>query len=70
MNNEKKQALFRQGIIVLVVLAILTAVEYVVAINMGDTAVVLLFLISLLKAVPVLYFFMHIANLCTEEEGH
>ncbi len=69
MNNEKKAAAFRLGIIILIVLGILTVVEFVVAINLAD-ATVLLFLIALLKAAPILQGFMHMSSLWSEEEGH
>ncbi len=70
MNNDKKRSAYRQGVVILFILSILTAVEYVYAINFGDTGAVILFLISFMKAVPILYFFMHIATLWSEEEGH
>ncbi|RME48215.1 MAG: hypothetical protein D6796_06605 [Caldilineae bacterium] len=68
-REAKKRAVFRQGIVVLVVLAVLTAVEFAVAINLPG-AVTLLFLIAVLKAAPILQFFMHLSSLWSEEGGH
>lgn len=69
MSSEKKAAAFRLGIIILVLLAILTAVEYAVAIYLAN-ATILLFIIGLLKAAPILQGFMHMSSLWSEEEGH
>ncbi len=67
--QEKKAGLFRQGVIVLVALAILTSLEFVIATHLQN-ATVLLFIIGLLKAAPIVQFFMHISSLWSEEEGH
>ena len=69
LKQDKKAAAYRVGIIVLLVLALLTAAEYAVAINMTN-ATVILFIIALLKAAPILQVFMHVSSLWSEEEGH
>ncbi|MFQ5576217.1 MAG: cytochrome C oxidase subunit IV family protein [Anaerolineae bacterium] len=67
--NDKKRAVYRQGVIVLVVLGVLTAVEYLVAVNL-HAALVILFILALFKAGPIVQYFMHINSLWSEEEGH
>lgn len=63
--NEKKAAAYRLGLITLVILAVLTIVEFIIAVYMG--ALVLLFIIALLKAAVIIQNFMHIARLWQEE---
>ncbi len=53
-----KKAVLRQILIVFVVLAVLTAIEYFVALNLDNPAV-LLFIIALIKAGLVVQYFMH-----------
>jgi len=67
MNNKKP--IYRQGIIVAVVLAVLTLLEYVVATQM-ESAVLLLVLMAVVKGGLVAWYFMHIYSLWTEEEAH
>lgn len=59
---------YRTGILVLIALAALTGVEYAIAVNLPSIA--LLFLIAIMKAALVLYYFMHITSLWSEEGGH
>ena len=66
--NEKKSAVYRQGLIVLVGLAVLTAVEY--GVSFLDAAFTALFIIGLFKAWLILQYYMHVAKLWSEEEGH
>ncbi len=68
MNKEKKAA-YRQGVIVLIVLAVLTAIEFAVAL-LPANAIPILFVIALIKAWAVLQYFMHLSTLWSEEEGH
>ncbi|HRN67814.1 MAG TPA: hypothetical protein PK205_06340 [Promineifilum sp.] len=63
--NDKKAAAYRLGLITLVILAVLTIVEFIIAVYMG--ALVLLFIIALLKAAVIIQNFMHIARLWQEE---
>ncbi len=63
--NEKKAAAFRQGLLVLLALAVLTAVEYLISVASGS--LVFLFLIAIAKAGLILNYFMHVANLWQEE---
>lgn len=65
--NNKKSAAYRQGLYVLIVLAVLTAVEFWVSTSF-ESAVVWLILIALLKTALIVQFFMHIYRLWREEE--
>jgi len=62
-----KKAAYRQILIVFIVLAVLTAVEYFVVLNL-DNAAVLLFIIALIKAGLVVQYFMHFYRLWRAEE--
>jgi cytochrome c oxidase subunit 3 len=57
----------RQGVIIFVFLAVLTALEFFVAIAIGS--VFLLVVIAVIKAALVLYYYMHIYRLNFEDEG-
>lgn len=63
--NEKKAAAYRLGVITLLILAVLTVVEFFVAVYMSS--LVLLFIIALVKAAIIVQNFMHIARLWREE---
>jgi heme/copper-type cytochrome/quinol oxidase subunit 4 len=62
---QRKKAALRVGNIVLLVLALLTAVEFWVALVSGSA--VFLFLIALVKAGVIVQFFMHVYRLWREE---
>ena len=64
--NEKKAAAYRLGLITLIILAVLTAVEYWVGIALADPRAVL-FIIALLKAAVIVQNFMHVFRLWREE---
>jgi cytochrome c oxidase subunit 4 len=65
--SENKANVYRRGAVVFIVLLLLTAVEFYVGVALNSIA--LLFIISLLKAALIVYFFMHIYRLW-REEGH
>ncbi|UCG25206.1 MAG: cytochrome C oxidase subunit IV family protein [Chloroflexota bacterium] len=65
--EENKKAENRRNIIVFVVLAILTAVEFWLALNLDDATVPLL-IVALVKAALIVQFFMHIYRLRREED--
>ncbi len=65
MNGEKKKAAYRLGVTTLIILAVLTGVEYWVGVTSGSA--VWLFLLGLLKAALIVQNFMHIARLWREE---
>lgn len=67
-QQTNKRSPFVVGAIVAVVLAALTVIEYLVGIAYPSATV--LFLLALLKAVLVLYFFMHVYRLWRpDDEG-
>ncbi|MBP6017256.1 MAG: hypothetical protein KA586_11095 [Candidatus Promineofilum sp.] len=63
--SERKSAAYRLGLITLVILAVLTIVEFFVAVYVGS--LVLLFIIAVVKAAIIVQNFMHIARLWREE---
>mgnify|MGYP001813450370 CR=1 FL=1 len=65
MEAEKKAAAFRLGVNTLIILAVLTAIEYVVGVTINSA--VLLFIIGLVKAAIIVQNFMHISRLWREE---
>jgi heme/copper-type cytochrome/quinol oxidase subunit 4 len=67
MEKGKKMSEKSRGVVVFVVLAVLTAIEYIIALS-GVPAVVM-FLLAILKAGAVLYYFMHISRLFSKSEG-
>ncbi len=66
MTHTDKKTAFRLGVIVFVFLAILTALEFFIAVAVPST--LLLSLIALVKAGLVVYYYMHIYRL-SEREG-
>jgi cytochrome c oxidase subunit IV len=67
--ENRKAAAYRQGVIIFVVLAVLTVLEFFVSSYFNGSAV-MLFIIALLKAGLIVNFFMHIYRLWRTEEGH
>ncbi|MBI4675908.1 MAG: cytochrome C oxidase subunit IV family protein [Chloroflexi bacterium] len=66
----EKAALLRVGVLVLVVLAVLTAVEYWVAVGgLGGATLTLLALLALAKAALIVDYFMHVGKLFQPESG-
>jgi len=65
-HTDKKTAL-NQGVIIFIFLAVLTVLEFFIAVVM--TVVPLLVLIALVKAGLVVYYYMHIYELNAENEG-
>lgn len=65
--NDKKRAAYRTGIVVFLILAVLTALEFYLASISG--AVAGLLIIALIKAALIIRFFMHVNRLWTEQ-GH
>lgn len=71
MGNEQKKKAYRLGVNTLLILAVLTAVEYWVGVASGSA--VWLFILALLKAAIIVQNFMHIARLWQtpgREESH
>ncbi|MBV6465187.1 MAG: cytochrome c oxidase subunit 3 [Anaerolineales bacterium] len=65
-TTDKKSAL-SQGVIIFIYLAILTALEFGIAIALPN--VVLLLLVAVIKAGLVAYYYMHIYRLAREDAG-
>lgn len=63
--NEKKAAAYRLGVMTLLILGVLTIVEFVAAVYLQS--LILLFIVALVKAVVIVQNFMHIARLWREE---
>lgn len=64
--NEKKAAAYRLGLITLVVLFVLTVIEYWIGVNV-ESRLVWMFIIALLKAAVIVQNFMHVYRLWNEE---
>ena len=59
---------YRTGVMVLLWLSLLTAVEFVA--NMIGASTVAMFLIAFIKAAIILQFFMHVSSLWIQGESH
>ncbi|GMR10095.1 MAG: hypothetical protein BMS9Abin28_0916 [Anaerolineae bacterium] len=59
--NDKKRAAYRMGVIVFLILAVLTAVEFYLASISGTVAG--LFILALIKAALIIRYFMHVNRL-------
>jgi heme/copper-type cytochrome/quinol oxidase subunit 4 len=74
MSERKKPAakaktgIYRSGYVVAIVLAIVTVVEFYIALTFNNFAIMML--LGLVKAYLVVNYFMHIKSLWTEEESH
>ena len=66
--NDKKAAAYRKGVMTLGILAVLTLVEYLLAIGL-ESATVPLIIIAILKVAIIVQNFMHISQLWSKE-GH
>ena len=68
MRGARLTAAYRTGVMVLLWLGLLTAVEFVA--NLMGVSTVAMFMIALVKAGIILQFFMHVSNLWLEERSH
>ncbi len=66
-KSTKKGLALRRGAIVFVALAVLTAVEFILA-RMAVTSAIL-WILAIAKAALVINFFMHISRLSQPDEG-
>ena len=64
--EDRKAADFRQIYVIFLILAVLTAAEFIVSTTFGSA--VLLLLIALAKSALIVQFFMHIYRLWREED--
>jgi len=67
--QENKKQVYKLGVTVLVVLAVLTAIEFAIAITNGSWGWIL-YLLATLKAWFVIQHYMHLPRLFKEEERH
>jgi len=66
-HNQDKASMLNQGVFIFVYLAVLTALEFFVALSFNSTAV--LIAVALVKGVLVVYYYMHVYQLNAEPEG-
>jgi hypothetical protein len=59
---------YTMSLLVAIGLAVLTGIEYAIAIYLQSA--IFLMLIALVKAIIVIYAYMHVNRLWTAEEGH
>jgi heme/copper-type cytochrome/quinol oxidase subunit 4 len=64
-----RSAAYRQGLYVLIGLAVLTALEFVIA-SLLEGSTVFLFVLALAKAGLILQYYMHLDNVWSEGEAH
>jgi len=67
-SKARLSSAYRTGVMVLLWLAFLTAIEFVA--NMIGASTVAMFLIAFIKAAIILQFFMHVSSLWLEGESH
>lgn len=65
---KPKAGIYRTGYIVAIILAIVTVVEFYIALVFNNFAIMML--LALVKAYFVVNYFMHIKSLWSEEESH
>jgi caa(3)-type oxidase subunit IV len=65
--EDKKRAAYRQGIIVGLGLAVLTAIEFAIS-QVPQNLAVFLILIAVIKAAIIVQYFMHVYRLWRAEE--
>jgi hypothetical protein len=66
-HSEDNKSMLNQGVFIFVYLAVLTGLEFFLAIKL-QIAVPLLIVVALVKAVLVVYYYMHIYKLNAEQE--
>jgi cytochrome c oxidase subunit III len=66
-HNQDKSSLLSQGVFIFVYLAVLTGLEFFIAVSFNS--VPLLVVIALVKAALVLYYYMHVYQLNIDHEG-
>jgi cytochrome c oxidase subunit 4 len=68
MKHSRNAADLRQGVIIMVILAVLTVVEYLLATATGLW--LLLVVIALVKAAIVIQYYMHLPRVLGQGGGH
>jgi hypothetical protein len=64
--SERRSAAYRQVLFIFILLAVLTGIEYVIAITIESAA--LLFVVALAKTGLIVNYFMHVYRLWRQEE--
>ena len=67
-NTVKPVDGLKRGVMIFIALAVLTAVEYVFGVL--ELPAILLWIVALLKAGLVLWFFMHLPRVFSSDGGH
>jgi len=67
-HTQTKSASWNQGLLIFIYLAVLTGLEFFIALTMDSAP--LLVLMALVKAALVLYYYMHVYRLNEEDAGH
>jgi cytochrome c oxidase subunit 4 len=67
-KSSTKMSALARGVIVFAILAVLTGIEYLLAIS--EVSTVFLWLIALIKGGLVLWFFMHLPRVFNPEGDH
>jgi len=65
-HKQDKSSMLSQGVFIFVYLAVLTLIEFGVALTFNST--ILLIVVALVKAVLVVYYYMHVYQLNTDHE--
>ena len=68
MEKAGLASALRRGLVVIIALGVFTAIEYVIPLAMDSGSMPYLVVIGLVKAVLIVYYFMHVAQLWREEE--
>jgi hypothetical protein len=67
MENSQKTKKYSQGLLVLIVLAVLTGIEFIL--GSSGAASIFLWMTGLIKATLVVWFFMHIGRVFGSQTG-
>lgn len=67
-KSKAKSGIYRTGYVVATILAVVTVVEYYLALYFNNFAIMML--LGLVKAYFVVNYFMHIKSVWSEEESH
>ena len=67
-NMGNRQGALRRGVYIFLALAVFTAIEYILGLMVAPMAI--LWLIALIKAGLVVWFFMHLGRVFLSEGGH
>lgn len=66
-HTQDKKSMLNQGVFIFIYLAVLTALEFFIALSFNSTAV--LVVVALVKGVLVVNYYMHVYKLNAEQEG-